>query len=318
MSDASLAASLTFCGRVFTPSELELIQQIVADFATLGINELAATVCELLEWQRPNGRLKDHECRQRLERLQQQGRLRLPTLQQRGPRGPQRVAATAESDLQPELSGSAGEFEPLLLERIQPDSGTSRLWRELIARYHYLSYRVPFGANLRYLVRSERCPERVLACLLWSSPAWKRWPCVTAGLAGALSSGPATCPNIVNNSRFLILPWVRVRGLASKILARCARQRPDDWQQDYGCRPLLLETLVDASRFADTCYRAANWIALGMTQGRGRMDRPQQAHGHAPKRVYVYPLGRQVPQRLSTYPLNNLGKGYTEIMHRTG
>jgi hypothetical protein len=301
MSDASLAAPLTFCGRVFTPSELQLIQQMVADFASLGIHELAATVCQLLKWQRPNGRLKDHECRQLLERLQQQGLLRLPALQQRGPRGPQRVAATAESDPQPELSGSAGEFEPLRLERIQPDSGASRLWRELVARYHYLSYRVPFGANLRYWVRSERCPERVLACLLWSSPAWKmavrdRW------IGWSPEQRVRNLPYIVNNSRFLILPWVRVRGLASKILARCARQLPDDWQQNYGCRPLLLETLVDAGRFAGTCYRAANWIALGITQGRGRMDRHHQAHGHAPKQVYVYPLCHQVQQRLSTAP----------------
>ena len=299
MSDASLAASLTFCGRVFTPSELELIQEIVADFASLGINELAATVCELLEWQRPNGLLKDHECRQLLERLQHQGLLRLPALQQRGPRGPRRVAATAESDPQPELSGSAGELEPLRLERIQPDSGASRLWRELIARYHYLSYGVPFGANLRYWVRSQRCPEPVLACLLWSSPAWKmavrdRW------IGWSPEQRACNLPYIVNNSRFLILPWVRVRGLASKILARCARQLPDDWQQDYGYRPLLLETLVDASRFRGTCYRAANWIALGMTQGRGRLDRHHQAHGRAPKQVYVYPLCPQVQQRLKT------------------
>jgi hypothetical protein len=299
MSDASLAASLTFCGRVFTPSELELIQQIVADFAALGINELAATVCELLEWQRPNGRLKDHECRQLLERLQQQGLLRLPALQRRGPQGPQRVAATPNSDPQPELCGSAGQFEPLRLERVEPDSDASRLWRELVARYHYLGYRVPFGANLRYLVHSEQRGGQLLACLLWSSPAWKmavrdRW------IGWSAEQRAENLPYIVNNSRFLILPWVRVRGLASKILARCARQLPEDWQQAYGCRPLLLETLVDASRFAGTCYRAANWIPLGMTQGRGRMDRHHQAHGRAPKWVYVYPLAPEAPQRLCT------------------
>ncbi|MGH2621757.1 MAG: DUF4338 domain-containing protein [Anaerolineales bacterium] len=299
MSDASLAASLTFCGRVFTLSELELIQQIVADFATLGINELAATVCELLEWQRPNGRLKDHECRQLLERLHQQGLLRLPALQQRGPRGPQRVVTTSASDPQPELHGSVGQFAPLVLERVEPDSEASRLWRELIARYHYLGCRVPVGANLRYLVRSQQCPQQVLACLLWSSPAWKmavrdRW------IGWSPEQRARNLPYIVNNSRFLILPWVRVRGLASQILSRSARQLPQDWQQDYGCRPLLLETLVDASRFAGTCYRAANWIALGLTTGRGRMDRHHQAHGYAPKQVYVYPLGRQVPQRLAT------------------
>jgi hypothetical protein len=103
---------------------------------------------------------------------------------------------------------------------------------------------------------------------------------------------------IVNNSRFLILPWVRVKGLASKILARCARQLPRDWEKLYGYRPLLLETLVDAERFRATGYRAANWMALGQTSGRGRMDRRHAAHGEAVKDLYVYPLCRQAAERL--------------------
>jgi hypothetical protein len=103
---------------------------------------------------------------------------------------------------------------------------------------------------------------------------------------------------VVNNSRFLILPWVRVRGLASMILGQCARQRPDDWELRYGYRPLLLETLVDARRFRGTCYRAANWIRIGQTQGRGRMDRKHRAHGLVPKDIYLYPLCRNVPQQL--------------------
>jgi len=104
-------------------------------------------------------------------------------------------------------------------------------------------------------------------------------------------------PFIVNNARFLILPWVQVQGLASKILAHGARQLPDDWERHYGYRPLLLETLVEEERFRGTCYRAANWIALGRTQGRGRMDRDHQAAGR-PKLVFVYPLVRQVQQEL--------------------
>jgi len=103
---------------------------------------------------------------------------------------------------------------------------------------------------------------------------------------------------VVNNSRFLILPWVRVRGLASKILGHCARQLPSDWELRYGCRPLLLETLVDARRFRGTCYRAANWILVGQTQGRGRMDREHRAHGLAPKDIYLYPLCSDVRQQL--------------------
>lgn len=103
---------------------------------------------------------------------------------------------------------------------------------------------------------------------------------------------------MVTQSRFLILPWVQVRHLASAILARATRHLPDDWEAAYGTRPLLLETLADAQRFAGTCYRAANWRLLGDTQGRGRMDRHHAAHGAAPKRVFVYPLVRDVQHRL--------------------
>jgi uncharacterized protein DUF4338 len=154
MSDAWLAAPLTFCGRVFTPSELRLIQQIVATSRAWGSMSLRPRFVSYSSGSAPMDDSKTTNAVSCWNDSQQQGLLPLPALQQRGPRGPQRVAATADSDPQPELSGSAGEFEPLLLERIQPDSDASRLWRELIARYHYLSYRVPFGANLRYWVRS--------------------------------------------------------------------------------------------------------------------------------------------------------------------
>lgn len=115
---------------------------------------------------------------------------------------------------------------------------------------------------------------------------------------------------IVNNSRFLVLPWVRVKGMASKILAQSARQVPIDWERRYGYWPLLLETLVDAQRFRGTCYRAANWIRVGQTQGRGRMDREHRTQGLVPKDIYLYPLCRNVQQELCrdtllTKPLSN-------------
>jgi len=214
-----------------------------------------------------------------------------------GPRGPRRVRLTAGSAPLPELGGTAGDYEPLRLIVVEGASADSRLWMELIERHHYLGYRVPVGAQLRYLVRSARTGEAVLACLQWSSPAWKmavrdRW------IGWSAAERARNLVLIVNNSRFLILPWVRVKGLASKILARCARQLPDDWERRYGYRPLLLETLVDARRFAGTCYRAANWIALGETRGRGRMDRHHEADGSARKLVLVYPLCRDLPKRL--------------------
>jgi len=299
MTPAEPTAPLTFFGRTFSGADLALMRRISSDFAGLGLTEISATVCELLDWKRPNGGLKKIECRQLLERLQAQGWLSLPALRQTKPRGPQPVRPTPRSDPQPEITGSAGQYEPLRLEWLRGEGGgDSRLFREWLDRYHYLGYRVPFGAHLRYLVRSECCPQRVLACLLFSSPAWKmaerdRW------IGWSAEQRSRNLQFIVNQSRFLILPWVRVKGLASQILSRCVRQLPLDWQQLYGYRPLLLETLVDAERFRGTCYQAANWIALGRTQGRGRMDRYHEAQG-TPKLLYVYPLCRNVQRRLAT------------------
>jgi hypothetical protein len=292
---------LTFSGREFTSADLELIRQITSDFAGLGITEIARTACELLEWKRPSGGLKNLECRRLIEHLAGQGLLRLPERRGRGAPGPRRVARTARGESPAEIRGSAGEFAPLRLEVVrggQADhSGNQALFKELLDRHHYLGYRVPFGASLRYLVRSERAPAQVVACLLWSSPAWKmaardRW------IGWSDDERAHNLQLIVNHSRFLILPWVRVKGLASKILAACARQLPADWATLYGYRPLLLETLVDAGRFRGTCYRAANWIHLGQTSGRGRMDREHAAHGAAVKDLYVYPLCRHVAERL--------------------
>src|SRR5438067_1190686 len=298
-----------FCGRLFSKQELELIREIARDYAGLGITEIARTVCELLDWTRANGRLKDQECRRLLERLRDQGWLTLPPVRNSGPQGPRRIRLSEASAPQAILEGSAGEFAPLELRVIESRS-ESRLWTELIERYHYLTYRVPIGANLRYLVRSRRSGEQVLACLLWSSPAWKMAP-RDQWIGWNQEQKAQNLQLVVNNGRYLILPWVHVRGLASKILGQCARQLPGDWELRYGYRPLLLETLVDARRFRGTCYRAANWILVGQTQGRGRMDSEHRAHGLAPKDIYLYPLCRNVRQQLchnsQTTPLTGLG-----------
>jgi hypothetical protein len=289
-------ATSSFRGRIFTRQELELMREIAKNYAGLAVTEMARTVCELLDWKRPTGRLKDLECRQLLEHLEAQGWLRLPSVRPLGRCGPRHVRLTEASAPQATIEGTAGEFEPLEL-RVVENQGERRLWTELIERHHYLRYRVPVGANLRYLVRSRQREGVVLACLLWSSPAWKmaardEW------IGWNAEQRTRQLQLLVNNSRFLVLPWVQVKGLASKILALSARQLPIDWGHRYGYRPLLLETLVDPQRFRGTCYRAANWIRVGQTSGRGRMDREHKAHGQAVKDIYLYPLTRNTRQRL--------------------
>jgi Domain of unknown function (DUF4338) len=285
--------SLTFCGRTFGSDELELMRQIAQEFSGLGVTEIARTVCELLEWTRPNGGLKHHECRQLLGRLQTEGFLQLPAVRKLGGTGPRRPDISGSCSEPAAVTCAAGECEPLELVLVE-SKADSRHWREQMERYHYLGCRVPFGANLRYCVRHR---DHELACLLWTSPAWKmrardEW------IGWSDVQRRQNLQAIVNNGRFLILPWVQVKGLASKILALSVRQMPRDWEIRYGCRPLLLETLVDAGRFRGTCYRAANWIHLGQTAGRGRMDREHQAHGQAVKDIYVYPLVHNAQQQL--------------------
>jgi hypothetical protein len=293
---------ITFNSRTFSVEELQLIQTLTLDCATLGRTELAYTLCELLDWRRPTGRLKNHEGRLLLEHLEAKGLVALPPVRALGRRGPREAVRTAQGAPAPEVTGSVGDVLPLGLAVVPPGRhGPSRLWRELIARYHYLGDRVPVGATLRYFVRSARAPDHVLACLGWTSAAWRiavrdRW------IGWSDAQRRQNLPYVVNNSRFLILPWIHLHDLASSILARCVRQLPHDWERRYGVRPLLLETLVDPARFRGTCYRAANWLALGQTVGRGRMDRAHVLAGHAPKDVYLYPLGREVPQRLCTAP----------------
>jgi hypothetical protein len=286
--------AITFAGRHFSTDELTLMRQAARDYARLGITEIARTLCEWLDWKRPNGRLKNHECRRLLERLQHQGLLTLPDLRSSGRRGPRTVATDTRSDSHTTVPSTIADLEPLRLTLVE--SSDSALWRQFIQRYHYLGCRVPVGAHLRYFVHSGA--GQILACLLWTSPAWKmaardRW------IGWSTAQHARNLQYIVNNSRFLILPWVQVKGLASTILARSARQLPHHWRLHYGYTPLLLETLVDARRFHGTCYRAANWICLGETAGRGRMDRHHQPLAKTSKLIFVFPLQPRVQQRLS-------------------
>ena len=296
-SSLAMRESLTFSGRTFDVSELELMRQIARECSALGVTEIARTVCELLQWKRPSGGLKNHECRQLLERLQAEEFLKLPELRKLGGRGPRR-ADISEACWEPAaIECAVSECEPLELALVEAEA-ESRRWRQQVERYHYLGCRVPFGANLRYWVRNR---DSELACLLWTSPAWKM-QARDVWIGWTDEQRRHNLQRIINNGRFLILPWVRVKGLASKILALSARQMPRDWERCYGCRPLLLETLVEAARFRGTCYRAANWVRLGHTAGRGRMDREHKAQGQAVKDIYVYSLVRDARQRLCSDP----------------
>jgi hypothetical protein len=288
---------IAFSGRSFTAAELDLVRGIIRDFSSLSLTELSKTICELLEWKRPTGKLKYEECRAFLEHLRDQSVLALPDLRATRALGPRRIVATSQSDPQAPVTGSAGDFAPLILHLVQASNpDLSSLFKQYIDRYHYLRYRIPFGASLRYLVESSKLPGRYLACLQFSSPAWMMAP-RDAWIGWNAEQRKRNLQFVVNQSRFLVLPWVAVKGLASKTLSLAAHRLPEDWERLYGYRPLLLETLVDSSRFTGTAYRAANWIHLGQTQGRGRMGN-YAAQGKAIKDIFVYPLCRHAREKL--------------------
>jgi hypothetical protein len=290
----TIGGGLSFCGRELTPEELDLIRQITRDFSTLSLTELAHTVCELLEWRRPNGGLKGQECYFFLQTLHSRGWLPWLSLQPKKLR-PRAAVWDESSDAQAPLTGLIGDYLPVrlqLLDRIDE----RRLFRQYLQRYHYLGYKVPYGAQLRYFVRSLQPPCPLLACLLFTSAAWKMAPRDTC-IGWNQTARQTNLPLVVNHSRFLILPWVRVSNLASHILSLAARQLPRDWLAAYGAQPVLLETLVDGTRYHGGCYRAANWIEAGLTQGRGRMDRSGKAQG-VRKRIFLFPLHRRWRERL--------------------
>jgi len=293
----SNSSAVSFCGRQVSAQDIELIQELTADFPNLTLHELANTIAELLGWQRSNGKLKTRECVAFLQELAVRGWLRnLPALQQTKPRGSHPVIIDPGSDEPVPVSNSLRDHLPILVRLI--DNRADRLlFRQYIQKYHYLGYRIPYGAQLRYFVHSSAPPRPLLGCLLFSSAAWKMAP-RDRWIGWNDSIRRTNLCQIVNHSRFLVLPWIRVPSLASHLLARIAEQLPHDWWIHYRVRPLLLETLVDVSRFTGTCYRAANWMDLGLTQGRGRMDRYRQRVGERPKRIFVYPLCQNARQLL--------------------
>lgn len=285
-----------FCGREFAPQDVSLIREVVESCSGISRTELSHTVCELLEWRRPNGGLKGRECLTFLERLESEGHFRLPESQGTGPRkGTRRhIAPAKDSPAWAGLSGSVEAFSPLHIELVKI-AEQRQLFKDLVSRYHYLGYAMAFGAKLQYLVYATRPIRQIVGCIQFSSPAWRMkardqwigWNDATRGQG---------LQQIVNNSRLLVLP--RIRNLASSLLSSVLSRLRADWRGHYAVDPLLVETLVDRKRFHGGCYRAANWIELGKTSGRGRMDRAGKRHGADVKTILVYPLVKNAVRRL--------------------
>lgn len=277
-------ADVVVCARRFEEADLELIRRIIAEDPKACRREIATRTCEALGWIGPNGRLKEMSCRVALLRLESRGHIELPRpLWRSGNRKPYQPEETIPEPSTP-IVLSPGRMPGLRL-RLVETRRDSRLWNEAVSRFHYLGYKRLPGAQLRYLVEAD---VGLLGVVGFGASAWRlaprdRW------IGWTDAQRRARLHLVVNNARLLVLPWVRSKNLASWVLGRCARRLPSDWRARYGYQPLVIETFVDCERFDGTCYKASNWIRVGETQGRGKLDRHHQG-GLPVKVVYVYPL----------------------------
>ena len=284
---------VTIQGRRFSP-DIGLIEKLLADNPGWGRSRLSVKLCELWDWCAPNGRLKDMACRNLLLRLDRAGHIALPPRQRKSPNGYRSRSPVWVAHRTEPIEGACKDLTPLQITCVVNGSEQDRLFRCLLSGYHYLGFANTAGENMKYLVHSR--DGRPVACLVFGAAAWK----CGARDAWIGWSAPVRERNlhaVANNSRFLILPWVKVPHLASHLLSRIARRIQADWLAKYAHPLYCLETFVDRSRYRGVCYRAANWHRVGQSAGRGRNDRHHRLSVPA-KDLYLYPLARDFRQRL--------------------
>ena len=276
------------------PEDLGLVRQWLATEPPRNRTRLSRELCLRWNWRNGAGRLKDMACRTLLLKLERRGQIRLPRRQRPSPNALRnRQSLDLPCDQTP-IGGTLGELQPLQIEALGEGHSDLALFRCMLQRHHYLGLRNSVGENLKYLARDRH--GRLLACLLFGSAAWKakardEWIGWTA------AQRQCGLARLTNNTRFLVLPWVRVPHLASHLLGKVARRLRDDWTAKYGQGIDLLETFVDRERFRGTCYRAAGWCRVGTTTGRSRNDVDQTLQVPV-KDIYLRPLSADWRRRL--------------------
>ena len=283
---ARMSTILTYRGRAITPRDLTFIGELIASHPDEHRTDLSRRLCRAWEWTQPNGQLKDMICRGLLLRLHREGHIVLPPARPCCPRpgGPCRKPAPVEVDTSP-IRGSVKKLAPVIELCQVRRSPHEKLFDALIEQYHYLGYTRPVGEHLKYLAWVDGRP---IGGLAFGSAAFGLK--VRDQFIGWEPAARARNRHLLAyNTRFLLLPWVEVKFLASHLLARCARELARDWQAIYHHPVHWLETFVDTERFAGTCYKAAGWIYLGLTSGRGKYNKTHQQLTSI-KAVYGLPL----------------------------
>jgi hypothetical protein len=274
---------IVFSGKNITSEDIELIKWTRRTYHQLSRSELAGTICEFIGWTTASGAAKRSQCVALLEKLEEAGIIELPPAVVASKRVKNSIIPDYDIDTT-SITGELKDFEPIHL-KIARAGGELKLWRKYVNDYHMLGDKQVFGSRLHYFVKSG---EIKLGCIQFSASSWAlqsrdKW------IGWSVEDRKARLHLIVNNSRFLIFPWVNIKNLASKALALAIKQIQEDWLHEYCYAPVLLETFVDLSHFAGTCYKASNWIYLGKTKGRGRMDRKNE-YSLSCKAIYIYPL----------------------------
>lgn len=284
------------CGRDWSAGDLARVREQIDQAQPQQRAEISRRVCQALDWTDALGRPKLMSCRVALLRLHRAGHIELPPPRNGNGNGRGLSRQSVQWPLESAVTGSVEDLPGLRLEAVKGRED-SALYNGLIDRYHYLGYTPLPGAQLRYLIRFD---GGVLGVLGFGAAAWKvaprdRW------IGWDTGAREAHLPRVLNNARFLILPWVEVRNLASRVLSLAARRIANDFEARYGIRPVLLESFVEQRRFRGTCYRAANWTRVGETTGRGKCDRRHLAELPI-KDIYLFPLQRSFRQALGVSP----------------
>lgn len=273
-----------YCARDFSVEDIQTIRDLIAQDPKLQRSALSRKLCQLWGWTKPNGELKDMTCRVALLRMQADGLIELPPSRIGVVRKRAHFPSTCASDAQTPIRQPVHELPRITLQVVSGKS-TSLLWNEYMARYHYLGYAAMSGSQIRYNVFAG---EQLVACISFGACAWKLKD-RERFIGWSEEQRQRNLQLVINNARFLVLPWIESKGLASKILALAARELPRHWKHRYGFEPVLLETFVEYERHKGTCYKAANWVNVGRTAGRGKKSTSHKGLIPA-KDIWLYPL----------------------------
>jgi hypothetical protein len=305
MNQIAVIGSMDVCGRKFTIKDLKLIVELTTTFKNLSRKEIAATICDQLHWLSPNGKLKIISCTRALERFEKLGIILLPKKIERAKVSRRDFKELVKDLPNANFTGDLKDVAPIELRMVTSRSDRD-VWNGYIDAHHYIGYKTPFGPHIRYFIVSKKRQDQILGCLLFTPASWAlkardEW------IGWCARDRIKQLPLILNNSRFLILPWIDIPHLASHVLSVAAKRIAADWKQLYGFSPVLLETFVDSEKFDGACYKAANWEFVGMSAGTGGRG-PSLQHIKSRKSIFVLPLTSTFRTDLRGAMPNNVAK----------